>query len=174
VFLSCVLSFNNRAKFNTVGGTAAGVGNVIAFNGLAGVFVDNNRISRNSIFSNLLLEIDLTNDANDGQSAPQLTSTVLNTTQTSVTVQGSISGQVGKSFTIEFFASDPGDPQGKKYLGSKTVTVQTNNAGTPKLATQNFTVSFLTILVSPRDLITATATDSNGNTSEFSDARVVR
>jgi hypothetical protein len=84
-----------------------------------------------------------------------------------ITIQGSIFGQVGRSFAIEFFANSPGDPQGKKFLGTLTVTIQATSAGVTK-KTQNFTVSVAALGVSSDDLITATATDPDGNTSEFS------
>ena len=53
---------SNNASSNTIGGTAAGAGNTIAFNILAGVSVESgtgNSILTNSIFSNGKLGIDL-------------------------------------------------------------------------------------------------------------------
>jgi hypothetical protein len=172
------ISFTNLANLNDVGGTATGAGNVIAFNGGNGVFVDDgapNRISRNSIFANFLLGIDLnTSSANNGQSAPNLTSAVIPAASGNVTIKGSLFGAVGKTFTIEFFVNATGDPQGKKFLGSLTVTIQAIAGNTHPSATQNFTASLSAVgLSAVGDLITATATDANGNTSEYSNGQVV-
>ncbi|HKA07840.1 MAG TPA: hypothetical protein VKD71_11325, partial [Gemmataceae bacterium] len=127
----------------------------------------NNRISRNSIFSNVGLGIDLNaaNNANNLQTAPQLTSAARNSTGTAITVQGIFNSKPGTTYTIEFFASLPGDPEGKRFLVTKTVT--TNSQGRA-----SFTVT-ISLPIPLGDLITATATDPNGNTSEFSIAQIV-
>jgi len=151
-----------KASGNIIGGPA-GTANTIAFNGLAGVRVDSgnrNRISRNSIFSNAGLGIALigANNANNRQKAPQLTSAVLNPAGTVVTIQGRLTGKPSTTFTLEFFANSAGDPEGKKFLGAKTVT--TNPRGIV-----NFSFKFT--VPSGIDLIVATATDPDGNTSQF-------
>ena len=61
---------SNNASSNTIGGTAAGAGNTIAFNVLAGVSVGSgtgNSILSNSIFSNGKLGIDLVARRRPGQ-----------------------------------------------------------------------------------------------------------
>ena len=74
------------ADLNTVGGTATGMGNTIAFNTGDGIYLedanaDNNRIIGNSIFSNTGLGIDIDPDgvgtgsgANNDKAAPTITS----------------------------------------------------------------------------------------------------
>jgi hypothetical protein len=82
-----------------------------------------------------------------------------------------MTGAPSTTFTIEFYASPTADPsgygEGKRYLGSITVT--TDAAGN---------VAFSTILLGVStvkgEVITATATDPGGNTSEFSLAVVAK
>ena len=169
------------ASTNTIGGTAAGAGNTIAFNGGDGVFVDSgtgNLIDPNSIHSNGGLGIDLgtngvtpndTGDpdtgANNLQNFPVLTSA----TQGSTDIEGSLNSTDSTQFTIEFFSNTACDPsnhgEGETYLGSTTVTTD----GTGNVS---FSVSFGTT-VPVGQFITATATDPSDNTSEFSECEEV-
>lgn len=79
------------------------------------------------------------------------------------TIQGTLNSAPSTSFTIEFFANaaiDPsGNGEGQTYLGATTVT-----SGADCIAT--FSVTLADMAGQP--VITATATDSDGNTSEFS------
>ncbi len=153
-------SFNN-----VIGGTSQGLGNVIAFNSANGVFVASGRrngIRQNAIHSNALLGIDLGPGANNNQAAPVLNAVVRLPNRIQVT--GTLTSTPNTMFTIEIFADfvcDPSDfGEGRIFLGS--VRVRTNAAG---LATFTF-VGLL-----PPDgasFITATATDPENNTSEFS------
>ncbi len=165
------------ASVNTI------AGNVIAFNGGDGIFVASgtgNRIQQNAIFSNGGLGIDLGsngvthNDAHDPdtgannlQNFPVLTG-VFSGPGTTI-VQGSIDSAVGNSaypILIEFFLNPSCDPsghgEGEAFIGSTSV----NNPG-------SFT-STLSITVPSGAVMTATATDANGNTSEFSACAVVQ
>jgi hypothetical protein len=167
----------NSASNNTIGGTAAGAGNVIAFNGADGVFVSSgtgNRIQRNSIFSNGGLGIDLgangvtSNDpgdpdsgANRLQNFPVLQSIVVSGSNT--TILGSMDSATGNStypITIEFFSNSSCDPsghgEGETFLGAISVSG-------PGSFIATFAVS-----LPLNSVVTATATDSAGNTSEFS------
>jgi CSLREA domain-containing protein len=167
----------NSASNNTIGGTAAGAGNVIAFNGADGVFVSSgtgNRIQRNSIFSNGGLGIDLgangvtSNDpgdpdsgANRLQNFPVLQSIVVSGGNT--TILGSIDSATSNStypITIEFFSNSSCDPsghgEGETFLGAISVSG-------PGSFIATFAVS-----LPLNSVVTATATDSAGNTSEFS------
>jgi BACON domain-containing protein/S-layer family protein len=174
------IAFSNN---NIIGGTAAGAGNLIAFNGTSsnsssGVQIENagtgNSARGNSIFSNTGLGIDLggagvtQNDADDGDSGannlqnfPTLTSALLGC---GTTVSGTLNSTPNTTFDIDFFANPSCDPtchgEGKTFLGStSTVTDPSGNASfTGLLSTQAPGGSF----------ITATATDPAGNTSEFS------
>ena len=173
---------------STIGGTAAGAGNTIGFNGGDGIAIlygqdhygTGNKILSNSIFSNAGLGIDLdnngvtANDAGDGdvgannrQNFPVLS--VANNTGGSTGIAGSLNSTANTTFTIQFFSSQfcdaSGSGEGQFYLGSTNVT--TNASGNAA-----FAVAFP--LLVPIDFsVTATATDPGGNTSEFSACRVV-
>jgi len=116
-----------RAYSNRIGGTAAGAGNLIAFNGQGGVSFfggTQNLIARNSIFSNGNLGIDLqddgvtANDVGDGdagvnsannlQNFPVLTSAVAGSGVTTVT--GSLNSTANTTFTLEFSPTPPTMP----------------------------------------------------------------
>ncbi|MHB1560334.1 MAG: hypothetical protein ACYC61_23025, partial [Isosphaeraceae bacterium] len=158
------------ATANTIGGTLAGMANVIAFNSGNGVQVGTgsgdaalgNSILQDSIFSNRRLGIDVADSA--PQPAPTLG--IATTIGSQTTVTGSITGAADTTIVVELFANPAGTSQGETYLGS--VDVATNAAGLGY-----FTYS-TTNLVAGGLNITATATDSNGNTSEFSRASVVQ
>jgi hypothetical protein len=161
---------------NQIGGTGLGDSNLIAGNTLDGVILYNtgtkqNKISQNSIFSNGGKGIVLTASTNNSQPFPALSSAVLSTgTNPSGTdVAGSLNAAASTTYTIEFFASATGDlsgfGEGQFFVGSTSVL--TNGAGTV-----NFTSS-LAAAVPASYVITATATDPSGNTSEFSATRTV-
>ncbi|MDW8241475.1 MAG: right-handed parallel beta-helix repeat-containing protein, partial [Acidobacteriota bacterium] len=173
------------APNNMIGGTAAGAGNLIAFNGQPGVFVagtttTGNAIRRNSIHSNGGLGIDLEplggtpgvtpNDACDGdtgannlQNFPVLVSA--SSSGGSTTITGTLNGVANRLFILDFFATTPCDPsghgEGQTFLGSATVT-------TDSTCNASFTVTVPIALTSAQN-VTATATDTTTNdTSEFS------
>ncbi|MFN2576660.1 MAG: LamG-like jellyroll fold domain-containing protein [Pyrinomonadaceae bacterium] len=149
-------------------------GNIIAGNGEDGVRVSsngdfNNLISQNSIFSNVGLGINLGTDGvtqnntashatgpNHYQNFPVINSADPNTQ----TINFSLDGTGGTGpFTVEFFTNDACDGtngEGKTFLGSTTA-----NSGGPfdYVSSTPFTSG---------QVITATATDFNNNTSEFS------
>jgi hypothetical protein len=157
--------------------------NTIADNGGPGVDVragSGNFISRDSFFGNAGLGIDLedngVNPITSGPSAdndpnyPAITS--ISSISGTTTIQGALTGRssigpAGTSYTLEFYCAPAADPsnfvEGKTYLGSITVTTdETNNA------TFSFTTSAPATLA-----FTATATDANDDTSEFSQAQVI-
>ncbi len=158
------------------------VGNTIVYNGGAGVavtFGTGNRISQNYIYDNAGPGIDLGNDgptpndpgdpdagANELQNYPTIISAQVTTG--SIQVQASLQSRPATTYQLEFFASVAWDPlwqaEGQVYLGSTTLT--TDAAG---LGVASFTAPAPTWL-GPDDLITATATDPAGNTSEFAQA----
>jgi hypothetical protein len=177
VFLS------NGAQQNTIGGGALALRNVIAFNGKAGVAVGSsaadsttlyNEILFNSRFSNTGIGIDLGDDGvtpnspggphtgpNQLQNTPVITSAVATGPgNTDITV--SLNSTPNGLFIIQLFISLPdqsGFGQGQTVID--TFSLSTDGAG-------NGSVSVSV----PRDLagqfVTATATDSSGDTSEFS------
>lgn len=164
---------------STIGGPMTGQGNVIAFN--TGIGVDvlsgaQNAIRGNSIYGNAQLGIDLGGDGatanhplpgnggpNNAQNFPILSNILFGDTATTLSV--SLTGGVaGNSYTIDFFASSAVDPsgfgQGQVYLGSATITTDASGG-----VTQSVTIS---ALPAGKHFVSATATDSAGNTSEFS------
>jgi parallel beta-helix repeat protein len=174
----------NGAQNDTIGGSVA-LSNTIAFNSWAGVVVGSsgadttttgNSIRANAIFANGALGIDLGNDGvsgnqlggpfsgpNDFQNYPVITTA---SPGTSTIVNGTFNGAANTTFTLDFYSSPAPDPsgygQGQAYLGSLTVT--TDSAGNA-----SFSVTF-PIETTENEWITATATDPDGNTSEFSQA----
>jgi hypothetical protein len=165
---------------NTIGGTQSEASNKIAFNGGPGVGVSSGSgdvIRGNSIFSNGGLGIDLgadgvtPNDLGDGdtgsnqlQNFPVISG--IQSTSNSTTIQGSLKSTTNTAFQIDFYSNAAVDPsgngEGARFLG--TTSVNTNGNGD---ATINAT---LPISLVAGQVITATATDPNGNTSEFSAA----
>jgi hypothetical protein len=147
---------------NTIGGTARGAGNVIAYNGNDGVLVDvgtSNAIRQNSIFGNQNLGIELSRHGNQDQAAPELDSATSDGSTT--TVVGTLTSLPNTSFTLEFFATpDSGPGQGERFLGSIIVTTNPNGQA-------RFT-ALLGVGVDEGQFVTATATDPDSNTSEFS------
>jgi hypothetical protein len=152
------------ANNNTIDGIAAGAGNTIAFGrefGVAVYFGTGDSILSNSIFSNgspgiLLISA---NNANNNQAAPTLTTALFGPGLTVVT--GTITSTPSATVTVQFFANAPSDPEGRTLLGSQSVTTDASGHS-------SFTTLLSAALPAGQGLVTATATDPNGNTSEFS------
>jgi titin len=159
------VTINQNASNNTIGGTASGAGNVIAFNGHDGVLVDSgtgNAILSDLIFANGNLGIELINSANHNQVAPLLTGAFPDGPDT--VIQGVLQSTPNTTFTVQLFA-DPsadasGSAEGQQLLGTVTVT-------TDAFGFAAFTVT-VPDTVAAGQVITATATDASNNTSEFS------
>ena len=145
-----------------------------------------NRIRGNSIFSNVRLGIDLVggtegsgvtagvtaNDPcdtdagisapNNLQNTPVLTSVA--TDGASTTIVGTLNSTASSSYNLDFFASQSCDPsgngEGRTYLGSAAVNTDASCQG-------SFNI-LLPVGLAGDQMITATATDATGNTSEFS------
>jgi len=171
------ISIELGASGNTIGGVAAGEGNSIAFNTTEGVFVESgtgNAIRGNSIFQNGGLGIDLAppgvnpNDHCDGDGGPNLGQNfpVLLSASSAggtTTMQAALDSTANSSFTVDFYGSPRCDAQGltaaTRFLGSALVTTDASCVTT-----------FQAVLSTPFPVrsVIATATDSTGNTSEFS------
>jgi CSLREA domain-containing protein len=164
---------------NTLGDDTAGGANVIAFNGQDGVVSYNvgsygNAFLRNSIFSNTEQGIDLggngrtPNDAGDGDDGPNHLQNfpVVSSAETAggaTTIEARLNSTPSTQFVVRFFSNPSDDNEGKRYLGQTTVnTLANGNTGTFTFSPAN------AVAVGQR--ITATATDPDGNTSEFSGA----
>ncbi len=171
------------AQSTQVGGTGP-LANSIAFNRQSGVVVRdtgtvNNRIQGNATYANGLLGIDLGNDGvtpndlGDADSGPnQLQNYPVITAATpggSTQVAGTLNSLANVTFTIDFYANLVADPsgygEGQRWLGSTTVT--TDGAGNA-----SFGVS-LAAATTPGEFISATATNADGSTSEFSFAALL-
>jgi len=164
------------ASNNTIGGTATGAPNTIAFNVDNGVEVvsgTGNSVLSNLIFSNGLLGINLDGEGltpnlavatampNDFQNAPVITSVV--SSGTSTIISGTLNSVANMSFLVQFYSNEvtTGSGPGFTLLGS--VTVSTDASGS---ASFNAPVPIAPALGS---LVSATATNlSTGDTSEFS------
>lgn len=171
-----------EASGNTIGGTAAGAGNVIAHNGYLGVYVwsgEGNAILGNSIHDNGLLGIDLepqgpvANDVGDwdaganlGQNYPVVTSAQL--VGANLGIAGFLDAHPSTEYRIEIFSNPAFDPtgmgEGENYLGATLVT--TNAAG-------HATFSITLPSAGGDAFLTGTATGPTGDTSEFSPAIAV-
>lgn len=168
-----------NAMNNTVGGSTQAQSNRIWYNHSIGIDVvfdaTQNIIRRNSIFGNGLLGIDLgqdgvtPNDTSDSDTGPNnLQNFPILTGATSATriVKGKITNDLPETFTIDIYASPSCDPtkygEGQKWLGATSASTVANSVGTFSVKVKAFSVG---------SFITATATDPNGNTSEFSKCR---
>lgn len=178
---------------NIVGGEEAAQ-NVIAHNGTDGVSVTSEvllgdtapqggpppmlEIQGNSVHSNGGLGIDLGDDGIDfndnldpdvrenlGQNYPILT---MAETNGNTHIEGTLNSTISTGFVLRFYANDECDPtdygEGQTYLGSKVVN--TGADGNVSWAADVDPAEF-------GQLITATAADAAGNTSEFSECIAV-
>jgi hypothetical protein len=172
------------APVNTVGGAASGAGNIIAFNGGEGVAVGPNSlfpgnatlaILSNAIFSNGGLGIDLgddgvtPNDACDTDTGPNNLQnfpliTAAGISPSGVIIEGRLDSSPNTSYLLQFFSNSVPDPsgfgEGEQFIGSASVTTSGD-------CNASFTI-ILPASVSAGQFITATATDPDNNTSEFS------
>ncbi len=161
--ISGVAVFN--VSNNTIGGTAAGQANTIAFNAHDGVQLSQghgNAVLQDAIFGNGNLGIELQKGANHRQAAPKLTSAI--TSGSSITIAGTLTSAALATFTLDFFANPVDGPkhhaQGQTFLGAATVT-------TDSTGTVSFSETF-SVAVPAGQFITATATDAANDTSAFS------
>lgn len=175
----------NGVAIGSIGGTGAGEGNVIAFNGTHGIGVAGSvtgwAIEGNSVFGNGNLGITLGGDcgsasvtatpndpgdgdpgANDLQNFP-----VLDTPDFpgGTSVSGTLNSTAGHTFRIEVFANDACDSSG--FGEGKTFVGTVDTGPTDTNGDVGFTVSFGKTIGATA--LTATATDlTTGDTSEFS------
>lgn len=171
------------ASRNTIGGVEVGADNIIAFNGGAGVYGfsgDENLIRANSFYSNTGLGIDLglpgvtPNDDRDGDSGanrlqnfPALSGLLATSPaadgRVNIDVQGELKSTPGETFNLQFYSSFDCHPsgygEGKRFIRIWAVSTDANG---------NASFSVQLGPVPTGHSITATATDSRNNTSEFS------
>jgi hypothetical protein len=175
----------NGANGNMIGGTAAGAGNLIAFNTGAGVAIYNtttvnDAVLGNQISQNAGLGIDLNNDGvtlnhtggaiagpNGLQNFPVLLS--VSTSGSNTNLSGTFNSSANTTYRLEFFNNGAsGDPsgygQGATSLGATSVTTDANGNATFS--------AVLPVTTNNGDVISATATvdlggGNYGGTSEF-------
>jgi parallel beta-helix repeat protein len=187
------------APNTAVGGTTTSARNVISFNGTNGVQIfhpgaDGNKILGNTIAQNNVgisetsgtgntlgqnsisghtgLGIDLAptgvnlNQSGGPNNYPVLTSA--RPANGTTTILGTLNNATAAAYTIEFFSSpscnQAGYGEGATFLGS-------TNVGTD--ASGNASVNFAAVVPATGNVITTTATDAAGSTSEFSACRFV-
>jgi hypothetical protein len=183
---------------NIIGGTGAGAGNIIAFTGGSAccgsprgvgvrVFGTGHRIRGNSIFSNAEIGINLEGgtegnngfrvtendscDADTGsnnlQNYPVLTAAT--STGGNTTITGTLNSTASLAYTLDFFTVPPATHQATAKVAATSARQPVNTDGSC-----NAPVSVtLPVGIAPGGVITATATDAQGNTSEFSACRAV-
>ena len=147
------------ASSNTIGGTTAGQGNTIAYNGDAsfpygiraeGSNTDNNSWRRNLIHSNFGAAVDLAGDGANNDIAAPVVDCALTT---------SVTGTALASATVDLYVNTAGDQDSEVYLGAATADA----GGTWTLDSAAFSQS-LTVTT---DYVVAIQT-SGGNSSEMS------
>lgn len=178
-------------KNNIIGGTETGAGNIIAFNIGAGILISyadgttQNRILRNSVFSNNEIGIDLSiesvfpywdgvtpNDPGDPDTGPNNLQNFPEIATISIDGVGDLwidyfvdSDPANSTYpiSVQFFKADD-EGEGQTYFGSDIFTEDDYNAGNKSVNLGNADE----LGVSNGDVLVTTATDDNGNTSEFS------
>ncbi|MBX3292159.1 MAG: VCBS repeat-containing protein [Acidobacteria bacterium] len=179
---------SNGSRLNVVGGPQLNSGNVVANNGGPGVWIDEtagtgNLVDPNSIYGNLGLGIDVgqlgpnPNDPTDADVGPNnlqnhpvivsrqlVNGDLILTFNVDSAPEHSAYGKNG--IYVEFFRSDL-TGQGETFIGSTFYTLADYNSLAPGAKTVNLG-PIATLGINPNDPITSTATDAEGNTSEFS------
>jgi CSLREA domain-containing protein len=176
------IRFTTGASNNTVGGTEPGAGNIVANSAWVGIglFPDagtGNRILSNAIFDNSGMGIELNRDGvtlndegdadtgpNELQNYPEIQSAV---SYGAGAVQATLNSTPNSTFTLDFFSNaechETGFGEGRTPLGAASLSTDASGFGTVTKAVASITGS----------VVTATATDANGNTSEFSECLAV-
>ena len=157
-------------------------GNVIAYNGshgivMASAFSDQNPIRGNAIYDNEGLGIDLDDDGqtvndsldfdngpNELQNYPDLVRAFYRAGSDEIAIEFSVSSGTNYAsypLTIDaYLADDPVSGEGKSYIGTLSYP-------TPDILAR-FEIPASTVDWAPEDVVVLTATDADGNSSEFS------
>ena len=182
------------ASASIIGGVGGGQANIISGNSGKGVIVRGNlaagsSVRGNAIYANGGLGIDLNddgvsaNDLGDGDSGPNglqnfpvitaLSSNggggiATNSIGGSSSISGTLNSTPNQSFSIDLYdnaaADASGYGQGQTYLGTTTANTDNNGNAT-------FSATLNGVSLANGRVISATATDASGNSSEFSLAR---
>ncbi|MBS0658006.1 MAG: right-handed parallel beta-helix repeat-containing protein [Verrucomicrobia bacterium] len=133
-----------------------------------------NTLSRNSIHSNAGLGIDLggdgvtANDADDADTGANLRQNFPVLTRAGYDLRGTYQGAANVTLKLQFFLGPAGSNQGRTFLGETTITTSGTGA-----ASFTYVPGGVTLPLALNQVVTATATDAAGNTSEFSAPRAV-
>jgi len=156
VFLTRAAAMNTVGPGNIISNESAGV----SFSSIADT--DFNTITQNSTFGNVGLGIDIAplgavnpNDAGDADSGPN---EQLNFPELGEATTATVSGTACAGCTVEVFKADADSGaygEGETFAGSGT-------------AKSDGSFTAVVTGVAPGDVVTSTATDTAGNTSEFS------
>ena len=163
---------------NVIGGTQPLSGNTIAFNADEGIILaGNDATERNSILGNSIhrngkggiqfqtFTFPFPNDEDDADTGPNgfQNFPVLASANTAGAVEASLNSVPDQTYRLEFFSNTVADPsgngEGETFLGSAELTTDAGGDGV---------VSFSGPPLVEGRFISATATDPDGNTSEFS------
>jgi hypothetical protein len=171
---------NHEALGATIGGILPGQGNVIAYNGAHGVIAagTQTRIRGNSIHDNGLLGIDLYNgvdtpkpndpgDGDDGSNHLQNFPIIQSVTTGATThIVGKFNSTASTTFDIDFYVNPACSNFPREFLEglswAGTTQVTTDGSGNASIDVT------LPVATESGARISATATDPDGNTSEFS------
>ena len=164
-----------------IGDVSAGHGNTIAHsaNGIVVEMAEENTIRGNRIFDNTGSGIDLDNDgatpndagdadtgANQLQNYPDISDVYYNNNRELIIFEYALSSDstiVSYPLTVDFYIADnPATGQGNTYIGTDLYEIQDDIV--------TFGVDTTGLSINEVDVFVATATDSDGNTSEFSPA----
>ncbi|MCA9157444.1 MAG: DUF4347 domain-containing protein, partial [Planctomycetales bacterium] len=168
------------AADNTVGGTATTDRNVIAGNLANGILVSGSQATGNKLVGNRITAngglgialdsgavnsndyLDADSGANAGQNYPTIT--MAEVRGTDLFVAGTLGTSPNATFSLDFYSNSISDGslhgEAAVYLGSTSVTTDADGNGT-------FSLTLFGVNVTAGQHITATATDSSNNTSEF-------
>lgn len=173
------IQLNGAAIANVVGGINDGEPNVVAYNTVNGVQVGTNvngipvknEIRGNAIFENGGFGLDLgndgidSNDPGDGDGDENGRQNYPVITAAGSVIELLLDSQAMTFYLVDFYRNDSCDPsgngEGKEHLNSFGVS-------TTAQGTASFTLTAAFLGASSGDIITVTATDPDGNTSEFS------
>ncbi len=181
--ISIKLPYGGTIRGTQIGGSTPDSGNFICSNhgvgvSLSGSGVSQTRIRRNSIFANDSLGIDLganrvtPNDSldsdggpNELQNFPIIDSVVV--TSSSTKIFGRLDAKPNQRYTVDFYTSESADAlhfgEGKTFFVEDPAVV-CDNTGRRQFQ------EIVSVPLPANTFVTATATDSLGNTSEFSQA----
>jgi hypothetical protein len=163
----------NNSTGNSIGGTEEAAGNIVAFNGQAGVTIRSedekntrNVILGNSIHSNGGIGIDLNNDgvtkndasgvtdADEGPNGLQNFPVLVGAENGSLTVSGRLPTKAGDTYRVEIFSNETCDPtgfgEGETFVGAFDVQVLGDGA---------FQHTFADFALPSQHVLAATATN---------------